>query len=782
MPSPSSIKPEYTAPSLKYLVIYNPTLKPPEDESDQAEDDDDAIEQSHILFYTASQRAVARGQMLRQVGLAKALNSFSEMFSGAGCDSVHSQRARMVMVEPEPDFWMLASIDVPRTAQSKDKPPTSSRSKSAEKPKAKSTTELADEWDYKENVLFNDYLRVYMLRGYEQFKLLNGTFASFIETDSRTALEKLLEKFFTTWSWNWDVNHLAVRSTSETTTSDALPSKKNGVPEFSKHLGLPLHPSTSPGSPDPAEVTEALQNLLHLAPAPLIPLVICLHPPSIFPSRPDAPVLPESLPRYLLSAIPTPTSRQRRISGASTATLRRPEDPSKPHTIAEGNHPSNMTMSFIPPLGKLHMGMTLGNVTSAVNPKKWAWPGYLSFGHGSASVSAATSRDPSPSRGQEHSKVEPATVSVGEATKAAVAPAIDEEVVPRVTLEPPATTAEGDLNAVVEILASSPLTPHEPESTVAVDQSLLDDAISTPGGSALDAHESPTNPAGIAEINSNAIGGLKEKLEEVAAQATVIPPQALDLETPKSTERPLEKKEPVTEPAVKESQHVDLATESEAVDDVAESTTTSSHATIYLDATPESEDSQEHTTSRRKLLYYVRDCLVFAVVLPDGVIPTFEESTESFAISRANELLGQLGDAVDRWTLHCERILTGKSQPSDVASQGQNAPNSTRHILCDVHRGATTCSVGFESTSSHFFTSKQLLSRFPAMHEIMSRTDSSQWFAAKRQLTEESGGRDSAEGGSARRTEEIEVYAEISRKDASLVDVEREVDQILQNR
>lgn len=59
---------------LRYLTVYNPTLKP---SGLAVGDDEDAEEQAHILFYTARERAVSRDQMLRQVGLAKALVSFS---------------------------------------------------------------------------------------------------------------------------------------------------------------------------------------------------------------------------------------------------------------------------------------------------------------------------------------------------------------------------------------------------------------------------------------------------------------------------------------------------------------------------------------------------------------------------------------------------------------------------------------------------------------------------------------------------------------------------------
>jgi hypothetical protein len=63
------------SPALLYLTIYNPTLKPSNPVGD---DDEDAEEQAHILFYTSRERAVSRDRMLRQVGLAKALVNFSE--------------------------------------------------------------------------------------------------------------------------------------------------------------------------------------------------------------------------------------------------------------------------------------------------------------------------------------------------------------------------------------------------------------------------------------------------------------------------------------------------------------------------------------------------------------------------------------------------------------------------------------------------------------------------------------------------------------------------------
>ncbi|KAG8878155.1 hypothetical protein FRB97_002749 [Tulasnella sp. 331] len=809
MPSPPSTKPECIGPSLKYLVIYNPTLKPPKDQSNSAGDDDDAIEQSHILFYTASQRAVARDQMLRQVGLAKALNSFSEMFSADSCDGVHSQKARLIMVEPEPEFWILASLDVPRTArqtQPKDKLPPSSKSKSTDKAKASRwDNHLSEEWDYKENVLFDDDIRTYMLRGYAQFKLLNGTFSSYIEADTRSALEKQLERHFTTWSWNWDVNHLGVRSisSSSTTAPDLFTSKKAVAPDFSEHLGLPLHQSASPGS-DSAEVTDSLQKLLDLAPLPLIPLVLCLQPPSVFPPRSNAPVLPESLPRYLLSIIPPPTnmtSKPRRASGASTATLRHPGmSSSAPNS--DDPHPSgsSLTAGFLPPLGKLNMGgMTLGNVTSAVNPKKWNWPGYLSFGHSSAASSVAPSRDPSPSRGREAVKQLVAAVTEDiMPVKGSVDLAVEEgAVVAQATVAQPFQPAEHSLAAVIQSLLPPSPTPRGPESTVDVDQSLLDDAISDTG-SISESLALPSNPHDVAESTVSDTGTRTESVPEATrvgqpetSQVFEEQSAALDIETPRPLERSLRVKTEEEEDDTSGPEAgppVDLSQEPNPVDDVRTTSPrikpTFSYMTIHLDDTSARGNGQDITTNRGKLLYYVRDRLVFALILEGDAIPTPGESTppEPAACEQVHERLGLLSEALDRWTHSCEAILTGKSQPSDAATQEPQYLANTRHILCDVRRDVTTCSVGFESTSPHFFASKQILSRFATMHEIISRTDGLRWFAARRQITKGSDGGDLAGDKLVRRPGEFEIFAEIGRKDASLVDVEREVDAILQNR
>ncbi|KAJ7800560.1 hypothetical protein B0H14DRAFT_2898766 [Mycena olivaceomarginata] len=200
------------APNLVYLTIYNPTLRP---SGPIAPDDEDAEEQAHILFYTSKERAVSRDRMLRQVGLAKALISFSDMFNADDvCNNVHSQAKRMIMVSPEPDFWIHAGIEIAKT-------PRQPADKSKGKGKEKTKGEQPLLYDYHEHSVHDVAVQADIIRGYEKFKLRHGSFASILSSLGQEALELQLERFFTVWAWSWNL--------------------EDG-PEFGEHLGPPLHP------------------------------------------------------------------------------------------------------------------------------------------------------------------------------------------------------------------------------------------------------------------------------------------------------------------------------------------------------------------------------------------------------------------------------------------------------------------------------------------------------------------------------------------------------------
>ncbi|KAH9940920.1 uncharacterized protein BXZ73DRAFT_88593 [Epithele typhae] len=264
-------------PSLVYLTIYNPTLKPtlldPENE--------DAEEQAHVLFYTAREHAVSRDRILRQVGLAKALVNFSELFNGNPCENVRSQGRRMIMYSPEPNFWMHACYEVAKTPRPL---PTSAKIKDSSKGKAKAKEPDSSRpnvlYDYHDGSLHDVALRSHLQRGYEDFKLLHGSFTSNLSSVGQEGLELRLERFFTVVAWRWDPED----------------------DSFATHLGVPRHPLHHKLNP-------ILDKFSALLPTELT--IFALFPPYVIPPRTQS--CPAALMRLILSRIPptaTPAAEQ----------------------------------------------------------------------------------------------------------------------------------------------------------------------------------------------------------------------------------------------------------------------------------------------------------------------------------------------------------------------------------------------------------------------------------------------------------------------------------------
>ncbi|EKM81708.1 hypothetical protein AGABI1DRAFT_35666 [Agaricus bisporus var. burnettii JB137-S8] len=262
------------SPNLVYLTIYNPTLRSINTSTD---DDEDAEEQAHILFYTSKERAVSRDKILRQIGLAKALVSFAEMFNGESpLDTVHSQTRRMVMISPEPNFWIHACVELaktPRVMQDKGKSKTKDRNKS--KGKEKQVRE-GPVYDYEDASVQDTVLKVEIMRAYERFKLTHGSFTAILNNIGQDALALQLERFWTPWAWAWSI--------------------EDGH-DFGHHLGVAIHPYFKPLLP---LIHDLLQDL---PPDKFIPLLLSrsnIIPPTPFLEH-DYPI---SLSLYLMSLIP----------------------------------------------------------------------------------------------------------------------------------------------------------------------------------------------------------------------------------------------------------------------------------------------------------------------------------------------------------------------------------------------------------------------------------------------------------------------------------------------
>ncbi|KAI9495509.1 hypothetical protein BDB00DRAFT_813625 [Zychaea mexicana] len=170
-----------TPPTLSYFCVYNPSLAQSEENT-----------KDQILYYTAK-KVVPADVKMKQVGLAQALVNFSSAFSPShSAQNVHSQKNRLVFLQPEPGFWLHMCIELSvLRKQVKD-----------QKGKEKLVTEYLD------SQLNDRAIESVLKLGYEQFKLLNGTMTSILDILDRRVLMHRIEEFFSEWIWQWDFDRL----------------------------------------------------------------------------------------------------------------------------------------------------------------------------------------------------------------------------------------------------------------------------------------------------------------------------------------------------------------------------------------------------------------------------------------------------------------------------------------------------------------------------------------------------------------------------------------------
>ncbi|TRM65493.1 hypothetical protein BD626DRAFT_488943 [Schizophyllum amplum] len=414
-------------PNLLYLTIYNPTLRPV---GPVAEDDEDAEEQAHILFYTSKERATSRDKMLRQVGLAKALVNFSAAFDAhAPCDNVHSQSKRMLMVSPERDFWIHAAIELARVPR-----PRGKDAKAKGKP-------AAPTYEYDESSVNDGAVRAAVLNTYERFKLTHGSFSSILANLGQEALELQLERFFTVWAWSWDL--------------------ADGI-ELAESLAPPIHPLHRSLLPILDEFLQDVQD-----PAS----VLLVSPPHIVPSSGYA--YAPSLSRHLLTLAPTPRPSMT-PSVHSEGTVRhsegtvheKPPDSEEAQVVEErppAGNDANANFMGLPPFSMPTMSVKLN------------WPGYLTFGKktGKKSLSdlvkeAATQEGPKPEEDESKTRKDNATQK-DDATEATS------------TTEDASVSEETEADSTADTTEATEV--HDATSAnladVDVDLTALDDAISS---------------------------------------------------------------------------------------------------------------------------------------------------------------------------------------------------------------------------------------------------------------------------------------------------------------
>ncbi|KAJ7711443.1 hypothetical protein B0H16DRAFT_1816894 [Mycena metata] len=694
------------APNLLYLTIYNPTLRP---SGPVVPDDEDAEEQAHILFYTSKERAVSRDRMLRQVGLAKALISFSDMFNAEDpCNNVHSQTKRMIMVSPEPDFWIHAGIEVAKTPR----PPAADKAKGKGKDKAKAEQPLL--YDYHEHSVHDVAVQEDILRAYDKFKLRHGSFASILASLGQEALELQLERFFTVWAWSWNL--------------------EDG-PEFGEHLGPPIHPLHSALLPSLDDFSSRLPDEV---------VAIAISPPYVIPStRYTAASYPSALPSFLLSLLPppqpldvtTPTTSDDRTLRAPTTKPPLPAWPPKdlpaepkpePSEPANGhNHKPSSSFLGLPIDVKMDMPkwnvnwLTFGKNTKkapelfAVTPfnenKGAPAEASSSNGNGNRKDGEGVKRQRLPMDTPNFERTMSTLTSDFEVDRGALEDAMHEERVNPVSAVP---MPDLGLGAVAEETST-------PTVAAGDGHSLSETIVPGKGGDEADEAEAAPKPSVLA-VDFVGVPPPEESMPVTAENSLKAPPDVH-----------LERSLPPTPEPESDLEPAEFAS-----------------TTIHL---ARADDPQ--ATQRRRLFYLVRERVLVALLgIDDASEPVELAPLAAEASDLATTLLAAASEDLSK-SIDTLPSATKILQPKD------------RYALSSA--GLALRSPDFTSRSGHLYDARQLLrSSDPAISEVFSRGQNPQHWHVARRLPVDTNGRQQE------REREEEVYMEVFRKEASLTDVD----------
>ncbi|KAJ5947081.1 hypothetical protein N7466_000096 [Penicillium verhagenii] len=187
---------------LSFLAIYNPTLGPT----------DETIE-DQIVFYTSRSDYLHRtegspteeegikppedgkNERLRQIGLAQGMVNFASDFSsGKTLDYIETEKARVVLLELEKDWWVVASIDLTRLPTE----PTQSSSNDAS---------ASTRFHYSAREMGHPQLLIQQLRRAHSIFLLLHDFSmsDLYKSAGRSSFCLFLERFWEKFAWNWEL-------------------------------------------------------------------------------------------------------------------------------------------------------------------------------------------------------------------------------------------------------------------------------------------------------------------------------------------------------------------------------------------------------------------------------------------------------------------------------------------------------------------------------------------------------------------------------------------------
>lgn len=156
--------------SLLNFFVFNSSFCDREDE-----------EYNKVFYYFPEETDV--NTKVRCVGLCEAVIKFTETFGSNACEAVHTQKTKQIFLEPESDFWMVMTLNVPCQQKNRD-------------------GQVYTEY-YSDEIQDHVYQSL-LLKCYRMFTLMNGTFQNFIKNkkDGASNLKKSLDNFFSSYLMN----------------------------------------------------------------------------------------------------------------------------------------------------------------------------------------------------------------------------------------------------------------------------------------------------------------------------------------------------------------------------------------------------------------------------------------------------------------------------------------------------------------------------------------------------------------------------------------------------
>ncbi|KAL3878000.1 hypothetical protein ACJMK2_035641 [Sinanodonta woodiana] len=150
--------------TLKNFIIFNATYGPKEGE-----------EEKKIMYYYP--KNVDTDTKIKQIGLCEAIVQFTGTFSDQPCESLHTQKHRQILLEPEKNFWVTMTVTVPFTEKTRD-------------------GQVYVE--YHEEDVQDSVMEAVLKQAYRMFTLFNGSFYHILNNSNGDVyvLQQRLEHFY----------------------------------------------------------------------------------------------------------------------------------------------------------------------------------------------------------------------------------------------------------------------------------------------------------------------------------------------------------------------------------------------------------------------------------------------------------------------------------------------------------------------------------------------------------------------------------------------------------